>query len=291
MFALLAVFTWDPDRIFFVVPGVNHPITWYGILFAFGFLGGYGFIRLFLKNQLIAKGANETAAKKEATQLADRLTVLTVLGTVIGARLGHVFFYGWPYYRLHLLEIFQVWQGGLASHGAAVGILVALFIFTFSVRSRASFLTFKATLDLLMIPAAFAGGCIRLGNFINQEILGQPTQLPWGVIFLHPIEGIAGIPLHPVQIYEALFYFSVCGFLYYLWKKTGKTVGQGVLAAWFFILVFGFRFFIEFLKLPQSQILDETASLNMGQWLSIPFVLVGIFLLVGRHYRMRSSES
>lgn len=279
LFCFFAFFVWDPDRNLFVIRGINHPVTWYGLLFATGFLGGYFLARTLFFHTLLQQGIKEDKAKKIATHLTDRLTLFVIIGTLIGARLGHVFFYDWTYYRMHLIDIFKIWEGGLASHGAAIGILVALICFVVFSRKEYPFLTWLMALDAIVIPTAFAGGCIRVGNFLNQEILGTPTTLPWGVIFLHPVDGIAGVPLHPVQIYEALFYFAICFGLFFLWSRRGKTIGQGLLAGLFFILVFGFRFAIEGLKLPQSTLIDESASLNMGQWLSLPFILFGAFLL------------
>ncbi len=286
---ILGFFVWDPERNLLTLPVINHPITWYGLLFALGFIVGYRFVRTLFTQQLMYLGAAK--AKEEGVFLADRMTMASILGTIVGARLGHVFFYGWPYYAQHPFAILRIWEGGLASHGAVIGILLAIIIFVLWTQRKAPFIRFLLVLDILMIPAAFAAGCIRIGNFINQEILGTPTTLPWAVVFLHPIEGPAGLPLHPVQLYESFFYFSVCGLLLFLWKRMGKTIGSGMLSGWFFILIFGFRFFIEFLKLPQSQLVDETASLNMGQWLSLPLVLLGIFLVVYQWRRVRSTQA
>ncbi|NGX46185.1 MAG: Prolipoprotein diacylglyceryl transferase [Chlamydiae bacterium] len=267
-------FVVDPDRIIFTLPYLNHPVTWYGLLFAFGFFAGYFLIRKLLADHLEPYGK-----RGDATMLADRLCVLVIIGTVIGARLGHVFFYGWPFYRQYPFEIFKVWRGGLASHGGAVGILSALAIFFLWHRKKYPSLTFLALLDALLIPAAFVSGCIRIGNFINQEILGIPTTLPWGVTFMHPADGLAGVPLHPVQLYESFFYFLTFGFLLFIWQRGGKRLGLGIISGWFFVLVFGFRFFIEYLKLPQSLLFEESSWLNMGQILSIPFIALGVILL------------
>lgn len=290
MVSFLATWVWDPPRDVFVVPFVNHPITWYGLFFAFGFFVGYFFLRYIFSIHLIQ---HYQYSKKQALapsiMLADRLAVLAIIGGVFGARLGHVFFYGWPYYKEHLQDIFKVWEGGLASHGGAIGILIGLVVFTLWNKKSYPTLTLLALLDCVVIPAAFAAGCIRIGNFINQEILGIPTDLPWGVIFLHPIDGIAGIPLHPVQLYESFFYFLVCIFLFALWKKNQQSLGKGLLTGWFFFLVFGFRFFIEFIKLPQSLVIEENQGLNMGQILSIPFVLIGLILLIT--YRCKKNNS
>jgi phosphatidylglycerol---prolipoprotein diacylglyceryl transferase len=194
--------------------------------------------------------------------------------------LGHVFFYDWPFYKAHPVDIFKIWQGGLASHGGAIGILIALFLLSRLVRRGLPQLTFLAWIDLLMVPAAFAGGCIRIGNFINQEITGMPTTLPWGVIFLNPLDGLPGVLVHPVQLYESFFYFLVFVFLVIVWYRDKKTLGHGFLSGWFFLLVFGYRFLIEYLKMPQNERFDVQGWLTVGQLLSVPFALLGAYLLM-----------
>ncbi len=273
----LATFVWDPPRDIFVIPFLNHPITWYGLLFTCSFIAAYFIVRYLFIFQLKSLGVS--SPKTLATKLVDRLTTLTVIGVILGARLAHVFFYDWDYYKNHLSSILKVWEGGLASHGGAIGILVALLIFTLWQRHQKPKLTFLMTLDAVVMVAPLIGGFIRIGNFINQEILGTPTHLPWGVIFGHPMQPTEAIPLHPVQLYEALAYFLIFAILLIVWKKEGKVLGPGILSGWFFVLLFGFRFFIEFLKLPQSPG-DLGSVLNMGQILSLPFIALGVGLLI-----------
>jgi len=283
---MFSIFVWDPNRIFFTLPLIEHPIAWYGVIFSLGFLCGYFVMRYLFTERLLSSFSTRAEAKVQATSLTDRLTFLIIIGTLIGARLGHVFFYEWSYFKAHPLEIFMTWKGGLSSHGGALGVLLALIIFVIWHRKRC---TFFMVFDLLVIPTAFVGGCIRVGNFINQEILGYPTTLPWGVTFLHPAQGPAGVPLHPVQLYESLFYFTLFATLFWYWKRHKEMVGTGVLCGWFLILLFGFRFFIEFLKLPQSD-LAHNAILDMGQWLSLPFILLGL-LCFGRYYLIRNKTT
>ncbi len=215
--------------------------------------------------------------KKQALFLADRLTVYMVIATVIGARLGHYFFYENPSeYLLHPWEILQIWKGGLASHGAAIAIVIALGIFTFRYKAVARKLTWLHLLDFVCIPTALAGACIRVGNFFNQEILGTETNLPWAVVFGHPADHSLPSPRHPVQIYEALFYAAVFVLLWRLSFRSKYLMSQGKLIGIFLILVFGFRLIVETWKEEQSRLLS--ADLTMGQILSIPAVLIGIFL-------------
>lgn len=218
------------------------------------------------------------SSKQLAMMFVDRMTWLIVAGTIIGARLGHVFFYEWPKYQNNLGEIYKVWKGGLASHGATLGILLTLFLYQRLMRKKFPEITFMTLLDIIVVPTAFAACCIRIGNFFNQEILGTESYLPWAVIFADPADGSAIVPRHPVQLYEAVVYFFTFVFLYVLWKYKGPHLRKGILSGLFFILVFGSRFFLEFLKLPQSVMIDES-YLQTGQYLSIPIVIAGFALL------------
>lgn len=263
---------WDPRPEIFVLPLVEWPVLWYGALFAVGFAVGFLlFVNLLMRYLHLGK--------KQAVLITDRLTAYMVVGTVVGARLGHLFFYEQPAsYLTQPWTIFEVWKGGLASHGAAVGIVAALLLFRKTVRAIEPRLTFVCLLDLVAIPTAFAGFCIRVGNFINQEILGVPTTLPWGVVFGHPQDYSLPTARHPVQLYEALFYLSIFLLLWRLsyiknfLSKTGTSIGL------FLTLVFSFRFFVEFLKTEQSSLISFS-YLTMGQLLSLPAIGIGIVIL------------
>jgi phosphatidylglycerol:prolipoprotein diacylglycerol transferase len=263
---------WDPNPALFTLPIVNQPVLWYGILFALGFALGFpifvGILCRFL-------GKEE---KKKAVQITDRLTAYLVVGTVVGARLGHFLFYEQPAkYLKDPLEFFRIWKGGLASHGAALGIILSTLFFSYRIRATTPTLNWIKILDFVCVPTALAAFFIRIGNFINQEILGTPSNLPWAVLFAHPSPRCALIPRHPVQIYEALFYLAVFFLLYRLTFIKKFLFAQGKLLALFLILIFGFRFGIEFLKLEQSRLLF-TSCLTMGQFLSIPAILFGLTL-------------
>jgi prolipoprotein diacylglyceryl transferase len=197
----------------------------------------------------------------------DRLTIYMAIGVIVGARLGHCLFYEPAYYFRHPLEILMIWHGGLASHGAAIGILTAIWFFT-----RKEKKDYLWALDRIAIVVALSGFLIRMGNLMNSEIYGIETTVPWGFVFLRNHE-VA--PKHPTQIYEGLAYLAIFILLYRLyWRKKGEHY-QGMLISLLCILVFTARFFIEFLKEPQVAF-EATMKLNMGQWLSIPFVLLGI---------------
>lgn len=273
---MLSWFYWNPSPEVFRIPYLDHPLRWYGVLFVFGFIVGYLLMVTILRSLLKTKYPNEAGDK--AIYLADRLTWFVMGGTIIGARLGHVFFYGWPRYREHPSEIIKIWEGGLASHGGALGILIGLIFFRLLIKKEYPNFTFLKILDLLCIPTAFAAFCIRVGNFINQEILGTESNLPWAVVFGNPADGSPIVPRHPVQLYEAAAYLIVFGIIYTLWLKKGPTLGAGVISGLFLVLVFGSRFFIEFLKMPSSMMMDES-FIQTGQLLSLPFVIAGLILI------------
>lgn len=272
----MAIF-WDPspELIPWNLPIIDRPILWYGFFFAFGFFLGY----LVFQNLLKEFMRSYRTPKKEVNKICERMCGYVVLGTLIGARLGDVFFYqNLKIYAHHWSGILKFWEGGLSSHGAIAGILISLFIFAVRLRKTTPMLTWIAMLDLLVIPGLIAGACIRLGNFFNQEILGTVTNLPWAVVFGHPADGSLPMARHPVQLYEALFYLSFFALLWTLRARVPKMFRLGKTSGLFFIVTFAFRFLIEFVKSPQSTLIAPGAMLDMGQWLSIPLIGVGIFL-------------
>ena len=235
-------------------------IRWYGLLFASGFLLGYYIGERMFRSE----GVNQ--------KWVDSLFFYLIIATVIGARLGHVFFYGWDYYSQHPGEIIKIWHGGLASHGGVVGILVAIYIYSKVVTKR----SMLWTLDRIAVPVALTAAFIRTGNLMNSEIYGIQTSLPWGFIFERNGEIV---PKHPTQIYEALSYLISFGILTFMYWKTKAKNKPGLLLGTFFFLIFTARFLIEFIKEDQEAF-EASMTLNMGQILSIPFVLLGIFLII-----------
>jgi prolipoprotein diacylglyceryl transferase len=207
----------------------------------------------------------------------DSLFWYAVLATVIGARLGHCYFYEPAYYLSHPAEVLQIWNGGLASHGAAFGLLIGLYLF-----SRKNRLSYIWILDRIGIAITIGGALIRLGNLFNSEIYGAPTTLPWGFIFVNGNENQT-LPCHPTQLYEALAYviiFVILCVMYF--KKDIARKCQGVMFGWFLILLFGARFLIEFIKNAQVEF-EKSMILDMGQWLSVPFIILGIWILIKAH--------
>jgi phosphatidylglycerol:prolipoprotein diacylglycerol transferase len=266
---LLSSIYWDPKPEIFKIPFLNFPVLWYGLLFALGFALGFP-IFVDLLTRFLGK-------KKDAVLLTDRITVYMIVATIVGARVGHFLFYESPSTYLNdPFEILRIWEGGLASHGAAVGILIALFLFRYRHKVSYPTLTWVKLLDFIAIPTALAGFFIRIGNFFNQEILGTETSLPWAVVFGHPADRSLPVPRHPVQLYEACFYLAVFLFLRALSFKPSYLFAKGRLIGIFLILVFGFRFLIEFFKEEQSELIASSAF-TMGQFLSLPILLLGVF--------------
>ena len=239
------------------------PITlrWYGLLFASAFLVG-----LFIARKMFE-------ADKAPEEWLDKAFIYMVLGAVLGARLGHVFFYDWDYYFRHLSEIPKIWEGGLASHGGAIGIIIALWIYSRVVTGR----SVLWILDKVVVPTALGGCFIRLGNLMNSEILGKPADVPWAFIFerVDP-----ATPRHPVQLYEAITYLIIFIILYRVYWKTEARQKPGFIFGLFLVLLFSARFFLEFFKSSQGGF--ETAfgnALSTGQLLSLPFVLAGLYFI------------
>jgi phosphatidylglycerol---prolipoprotein diacylglyceryl transferase len=260
---------WNPNPEIFSLGSIS--VRWYGLLFATGFLLGYTILTKMFKYE---------GAKVE---WVDKLFIYVIVATIIGARLGHVIFYGWSYYSHHLIEIFLpiaktangykfVGYQGLASHGGSFGILIAVWLFSKKVTHR----NMLWTLDRLAVPVALVSAMIRTGNLMNSEIYGVATTLPWGFIFERNGETVAK---HPTMIYEALSYLiTFILLLYFFYKKKSLKDRQGLLIGVFFIGIFLTRFLIEFIKEPQEAF-EANMALNMGQILSIPFVLAGVYLI------------
>ncbi len=247
---------WDVNPVLFEIG--NLSVRWYGLAFAIGFaVGLYIFQKMFDHEKV-----NKT--------WVDKAFIYVVIGTVLGARFGHVFFYEPAYYLDNPGEIIKIWHGGLASHGAAIGIFIAGWIFS----KRVSKKPVLWILDRIVVATAFAGCMIRLGNLMNHEIIGIPSNLPWAFVFTR----VDDIPRHPAQLYESISYLIIFALLMHFYWKTNKKNESGFLLGVFFTLVFSARFLIEFIKEDQVSF-ESGMALNMGQWLSIPLILIGLFLI------------
>jgi phosphatidylglycerol---prolipoprotein diacylglyceryl transferase len=255
-------------------------LRYYGMLFITGFILGYAIFMWFYRRE------------KLPLTLLDPLLYILLGCTLVGARLGHVLFYEPEYYLANPWKIFVVWEGGLASHGGAIAIVFGIWWYARRYGKKYNF-DFMWIMDRVGITVAFAGMFIRLGNLMNSEIFGGPTTLPWGFRFfssrewqlyygpkIFPPEGLA---CHPTQLYEALSYMMLGFILIALYKFALPKLKRGLLFGLFLTGLFGARFCIEFIKLPQVEF-EQSMRLNMGQILSIPFILVGIFLIIRSFY-------
>ena len=255
---LFSYILWDVDPDIFVIPLLDHPVRWYGLSWALGFLIG----PLIMSHIYKKEGRPE----KEV----DSLTLYVIISAVVGARLGHVFFYDPIVFMNDPLSILRVWEGGLASHGAVIGILIALYFF-----AKKTKVPHLWILDRVVVVSLPAGVLIRLGNLMNSEMVGLPTSLPWGFIFT----SIDNTPRHPAQLYEAIYCLILFVFLYYTWSKRRNEIKNGFITGWFLVILFALRFIDEFLKINQVSF-EDNLVLNMGQLLSIPFVIIGIVILL-----------
>ena len=253
---LIATITWSVSPEIFSF-GFIH-IRWYGLLFALSFIIGFKIMEWIYKKE-----------NKNLDDLNDLIWYM-ILGTVIGARLGHCLFYNPEYYLSHPVEILKVWKGGLASHGAAIGILTAIWFYVKKKKSE----TYLWVMDRVVITVALAAFFIRLGNLFNSEIIGHPTNVAWAFIFT----SVDNIPRHPTQLYESLFYLLSFFIIFFQYKKHEGKFKDGYLFGIFLILIFGFRIFVEFFKEDQTYF-EAGMILNMGQLLSIPLVIAGFYFL------------
>lgn len=249
---------WDIDRE--IVSFGPIALRWYSLLFAMGIILGYLII--------------QEVFKKEGKPLAllDSLLFYAVVGTVVGARLGHCLLYEPMEYLQDPIRILKIWEGGLASHGGFTGVILALILFC----RKHPEIKFFWLADRMTIPSMLTAGFIRIGNFFNSEIIGHATDVPWAVVF----KKIDLIPRHPSQIYESIGYLAIAGIQYAAYRLSSRQPKEGSLFGLALILGFGFRLLIEQFKENQVAF-EEGMFLNMGQLLSVPFILMGIFFLLG----------
>ena len=289
---LLNYITWNVDPVLFHLGALQ--VRWYGLLWALGFLLGYFVMRNIYRHE------------KVSDDWMDKLLIYMLVSTVIGARLGHCLFYQPKEYLAHPLDILKIWEGGLASHGGAIGILIGLWLYVRSYnkatkkKDEKQRISYIWVLDRVVIAVCLVGALIRCGNVMNHEIYGTPTSLPWGFVFLRGAEQFCGtfdnytacfawdapcppskwLPCHPTGLYEAFFCLVAMAIL--LWMYYKRDLGNrqpGLMFGTFLIIIFGSRIGIEFLKNVQVDF-ERNMVFDMGQWLSVPFVLIGIVMIV-----------
>lgn len=291
MVNLLSI-VWDIDPILIHIG--NGGIRWYGLLWALGLYAAY---------LIQVKLYKHEHCPEEWT---DSLFMWITIGTIIGARVGHCWFYewhqygapwhlfGWEFtYRNPYIEnpflLIKIWEGGLASHGGAIGIILSSWLLNKKVFSkRPEYHTSMLwILDRICIGACITGALIRLGNLMNSEIYGGPTDLPWGFVFVR--DGMT-VPCHPTQIYEMIYCLVAFAILMPMYYKLQAYRREGLLIGTFFEIIFGTRFVLEFIKNDQEAF-EADQLLNMGQWLSLPFILIGIYLIIRAYKRPMAPDN
>lgn len=250
----------------------NFGIRWYSLLYGAAFFLGYNILYWIFKKE------------NKNTEGADQLLMYMFFAVLIGARLGHCFFYDWDYYSKNLLEILQIWKGGLASHGAAIAIPIALFLY----KRKHPDQSFLWIIDRVAIPTAIGGSFIRYGNFFNSEIVGDYTDGSWGVVFERLGETM---PRVPVQLFEAFLYDFIFIVILIIYIKSNYKPREGSLMAIFLFMMFGGRFFLEYWKVDENPLTMAGITLSHGQWLSIPFIIIAsIIFWASMKYGKRGDE-
>ena len=289
---LLNYITWNVDPVLFSIGSLS--VRWYGLLWALGFFIGYFVMRRIYRREHMSDDA------------MDKLLIYMLVSTVIGARIGHCLFYEPEYYLSHPLKMLAIWEGGLASHGGAIGILIGLYLYVRNYnkskkeKTDKQSITYIWILDRIVVAVCLVGALIRVGNVMNHEIYGTPTSLPWGFVFLRGAEQFCGtfdnytacnswdapcppsewLPCHPTGLYEAFFCLVAMGILLWMYYKRDLGIKQpGLMFGTFLVIIFGSRICIEFLKNVQVD-LERNMVFDMGQWLSVPFVVIGIVMIV-----------
>lgn len=258
---------WNIDPAILHIGGFE--LRWYSLLFVSGFILGWYIMKSFFVREKIS------------TDLLDPMLYMLLICTIVGARLGHCLFYDPDYYLANPIEIFKTWKGGLASHGGTIGVITCVWIY-----SRRDKLPFLWVLDRLCIAVAPVAFLIRMGNLFNHEIYGHETDLPWGFRFIENVSAwsergadpIFTAPSHPTQLYEGLAYLLTFAVLMWLYCRTQAPRRTGLLFGLFLVCIFLSRFLIEFVKNDQEAF-EADMLLNMGQLLSIPFILAGCWLM------------
>ncbi|HEX8014101.1 MAG TPA: prolipoprotein diacylglyceryl transferase [Flavobacterium sp.] len=271
------ILNWNVDPVIFWITD-TFPLKYYGAFFAAGLLLGFYIVRNIYKKENVS------------LESLDSLLIYVIVGTVLGARLGHCFFYELSYFIQHPIEILlpiQKIKGsyefvgfqGLASHGGTIGVLIAILLYCKKHKVQLLWI-----LDRMAVAVPITAAFIRFGNFMNSEIYGKPTNGKWGVIFQRDDL----IPRHPTQLYEAFSYLFIFGFLFFMFRSQKIKELKGLIFGFFLTLLFLARFIIEFFK-ENQEVFENNMPINMGQILSIPFILIGLTLIIWKSKQKRNT--
>ncbi|MFI3267096.1 MAG: prolipoprotein diacylglyceryl transferase [Rikenellaceae bacterium] len=263
---MISFIDWNVDPVIFSIG--SYDLLYYSLSWAIAFILAMWVFSKMLKRE------------KLNPKLLDSAFMYAFISTVVGARLGHCLFYEFDTYIADPIRILNIREGGLASHGAAFGLLLGLWLF-----SKKNKMKYIWTLDHIVTLIPLSGACIRIGNLMNSEIYGNPTGSDFGFRFIENIwqwkagaEPIYSLPSHPTQIYEAAIYIALFAVLLYMYYKDATIKYPGLIFGVFLIWLFGGRLIIEFIKLPQVSF-ESMMTLNMGQILSVPFIILGIVIM------------
>ena len=250
-------FVWSTSPIALSLGSIT--VYWYGILFASAILAGLHFMKWVYRQE----GRDE--------EMLESMFLYITVGIVVGARLGHVLFYDPAYYFANPMKILAIWEGGLASHGGGSGVILALYFF-----AKKHNLNYIWLLDRVAIPTALFGFFVRLGNFMNSEIIGNPTDVSWAVVFSR----VDMLPRHPAQLYEAFSYLAIFILLTLVYKYKRHSINNGLIFGLFLTLLFSVRILVEFVKVKQADYDTSFLMMSTGQALSLPFIFIGLGFIV-----------
>lgn len=275
MKAVLSAIYWNYSNVLWKSDAFPFRLSWYGVCFSCGILLS-AILGIYLA---LSRYPERDSVTKEQLRLAlENFSLYSLLFIIPGARIAYILFYGGDFYFEHPIEMLKVWNGGLASHGGIIGLLIWAMLYTRMYRSKIPFLTFLFLCDMAASVFGCAAFLIRIGNFMNQEIVGVPTELPWGVIFSSLQQGYPGVAVHPVQIYEGVGYVLLSSFIFLLVYKRYWRLGDGYATSAALIGVALIRFFAEFFKSHQGRVVSTDSLLSIGQMLSLPLFIFGICL-------------
>ncbi|BAE81308.1 prolipoprotein diacylglyceryl transferase [Chlamydia felis Fe/C-56] len=276
-------FLWGSDKWLIRVP-------WYGVCFSMGILLA-SLLGIYLALSSYSEKDKTRFSKEQLREALENFALYSLLFIIPGSRIAYILFYGGDFYFKHPQEILKIWNGGLASHGGMVGLILWSVIFSWRYRKKIPVLTFLFLCDLCASVFGCAAFMIRIGNFMNQEILGKPTSLPWGIIFSSPAQGILGVPVHPVQLYEGVSYLLLSAVLFFLSYKRYFRLGSGWSTSLGLVGISLIRFFAEFFKSHQGKVIGPNCLLTMGQILSLPLFVFGLSLGIACFIKSKKDAS